>query len=199
MDTYAALYDRLASTGFEEARSLEFKRGGRWSDIKHGVAKAVLAMSNLEGGGRIVVGISEGESGEDRLAGMDEDASATFCTDDVSEFVNRYADPPVQIQMRRVSDKGRHFVVLSVPEFDYQPILCRKSLDKDGKQYLEAGRLYCRPKGKVESTSHLTYHDMRELLDRAVVKRHAYLQRQFKDIGMGTSMPDFFDKEASDF
>lgn len=187
MDTYAALLGRLANEGFEEARNLEFKRGGRWNDIKYPVARAVLAMSNLEGGGQIVVGIDEDKSGEDRLAGMDGEDSATFRADEVSEFVNRYADPHVQIQLQKISEAGRHFVVLGVPEFSYQPILCKKSLDAADKKYLEDGRLYYRPRGKVESTAKLTHNDVRELLGMAVVKHYKYLQRQCERMGGGAA------------
>lgn len=189
MDTYAALRDRLARDNFEEARGLEFKRGGRWRDVRHLVAKAALAMSNVEGGGLVVIGIDKDGSGQDRLAGMDEEASATFRADDMEEFVNRYADPPVQIEVGKISDGGRHFVVLAVPEFDHQPVLCTKSLDRDGKKHLEAGRLYYRPRGKVESTSRLVHHDMRELLDMAAAKRHNYWQRHVGKMGAGARIP----------
>ena len=192
MNTYGELRDRLIKSGFEETRELEFKRGSRWKDIKHLVVKAVLAMSNLEHGGLVVIGIDEDRSDAERLAGMDEEASATFRADEVSEFINRYADPPVQIKMRKISEEGRHFVVLPVPEFDYQPILCKKSLDRDGKKYLEEGRLYYRPRGKVESTSRLTHHEMRELLDMAVVKRYNYWRSQTGKMDTGVVIPDAF-------
>lgn len=189
MDTYAALRDMLARDSFEETRGLEFKRGGRWRDVRHLVAKAALAMSNVEGGGLVVIGIDKDRSGQDRLAGMDEEASATFRTDDMEEFVNRYADPPVQIEVGKVSDGGRHFVVLAVHEFGHQPVLCTKSLDRDGKRHLEAGRLYYRPRGKAESTSRLAHHDMRELLDMAAAKRHNYWQRHAMGMGAGARIP----------
>lgn len=179
-----------------EARDIEFKRGDSWKNIKHLVVKVVLAMSNVEDGGTVVIGIDEGMSGKDRLVGMDEKVSATFRTDDMIEFVNRYADPPVQIKVRKISERGRHFVVLVVPEFDYQPILCKKSLDRDGKKYLEAGRLYYRPIRKVESTSQLTHHDMRELLDTAVVRRHNYWQRHVGKMNAGVDIPDVLGKEG---
>lgn len=186
MDTYAELCSRLAEADWENARDLELVRGGGWDEAKHLVAKAALAMSNLEGGGRIVIGIDGSREGRDRLAGMDEEASATFDEGAVSELVNDYADPPVQVRVRKVSDGGRHFVVIGVQGFDYQPTLCSRSLDRGGKEYLEAGRLYYRPRGRAESTARLAHHDMRELLDVAVAKRHNYWRRVCA--GMGIDM-----------
>ena len=153
-------------------------------------------MSNLEGGGQIVVGIDEDKSGEDRLVGMDEEDSATFRPDEVPEFVNRYADPHVQIQVRKISDGGRHFVVLDVPEFSYQPILCKKSLNAGGKKYLEDGRRYCRPRGKVESTSKLTHEDVREVMDMAAVKHYKHLRKRCVEINGGAGMPGLPEGEA---
>lgn len=198
METYTELRDTLARKGFGETRGLEFKRGGKWNDIKHPVVKAVLAMSNLENGGLVVIGIDEDRSGADRLSGMDEEASATFNADYVSELVSRYADPPVELQVIKMSEGRRHFVVLNVEGFDYQPTICKRSLDRDGKKYLEAGRLYYRPKGKVESTANLTHHDLRELLDVAVAKRYNYWRRQIGRIGAGAAMPDALGKEGFD-
>lgn len=197
METYTELRDTLANEGFGEARDLEFKRGGKWKDIKHPVVKAALAMGNLENGGLVVIGVNEDMSGPDRLAGMGEEVGATFNADDVSEFINRYADTPVQIKLRKISEGSRHFVVLDVQGFDYQPIICRKSLDRDGKKYLEEGRVYYRPRGKVESTAQLTHHDMRELLDVAVVKRYNYWRRQVEKMDAVSGMPDVFGKEES--
>lgn len=200
METYAGLHDKLASAGFREARGLEFKRGLAWNEIKHAVTRAVLAMSNLEGGGRIVIGVDTGDNGGHILAGMDRGASRTFREDEVSEFVNKYADPPVQIHVQQVSQGERHFVVIDVPEFDHQPILCKKDLDKEGKKHLESGRLYYRPKGGVKSTSRLAHQDLRDLLDLAVIKHHKYWTRQLHKMGAGEpSRSDIFDKEASDF
>ena len=186
MDTYAELCDRLAKEGFGNARDLELVRGSVWNKAKHLVAKAALAMSNLEGGGRIVIGIDGNRKSGDRLAGMDEETSSTFDEDSVSELVNEYADPPVQVRVRKMSDGGRHFVVISVQGFDYQPTLCSRSLDMDGEEYLEAGRLYYRPGGRAGSTARLAHHDMRELLDVAVAKRHNYWLRLRARMGVDT-------------
>ena len=192
MDTYAELCKRLAEEDWEGARDLELVRGSGWNEAKHLVAKAALAMSNLEGGGRIVIGIDGSRKGRDRLAGMDEDASATFDEDVVSELVNEYADPPVQVRVRKMSDGGRHFVVIGVQGFDYQPTLCSRSLDRGGEEYLEAGRLYYRPRGRAESSARLAQDDMRELLDVAVAKRHNYWLRVRMcmgiDMGPGAGM-----------
>ena len=219
VETYTGLHDRLASNGFREARSLEFKRGLAWNEIKHTVTKAVLAMSNLEGGGRIVIGVDRNDNGGHTMAGMGKEVSQTFREDEVSEFVNKYADPPVQVRIQGVSQEGRYFVVIDVPEFDHQPILCKKDLDKEGKKHLESGRLYYRPKGGIKSTSRITHQDLRDLLDFAVVKHYNYWAGQLRKLSTGAgaggqsaggqsaggqsaerpSHSDFFDKEASDF
>ena len=87
-------------------------------------------------------------------------------------------------------------MVIDVPEFSYLPILCKKSLEAGGKKYLEDGRLYCRPRGKVESTAKITHEDMREVMDMAVVKHHRHLQRQCRQINGGAGTPGPLDGRA---
>lgn len=157
-------------------------------------------MSNLGGGGRIVIGVDMDNSGGHILAGMDKGASRTFREDEVLEFVNKYADPPVQMHVQQVSQGERHLVVIDIPEFNHHLILCKGDLDREGKKHLESGRLYYRPKGGAKSTSRLTHQDLRGLLDLAVIKRHSYWTRQLRKLGAGEpSHSDIFDKEASDF
>lgn len=184
METYASMHDKLASGGFSEARSLEFKRGLAWGEVKHSVTKAALALSNLEGGGYIVIGIDDDRRDGHILTGMDKEASQTFREDEVSEFVNKYADPPVQIKVRKIAHNELYFIVITIPEFDHQPILCKKDLDKDGKKYLESGRLYYRPSGGIKSTARLTHQDLRDLLDLAVIKHHKYWTKQIRKLGV---------------
>lgn len=156
-------------------------------------------MRNLEKC-RIVIGVDMDNSGGHILAGMDKGASRTFRKDEVLEFVNKYADPPVQMHVQQVSQGERHFVVIDTPEFDHQPVLCKMDLDWEGKKHLESGRMYCKPKGGAKSTSQLTHQDLRGLLDFAVIKRHNCWTRQLRKLGAGEpSHSDIFDKGASDF
>ena len=155
-------------------------------------------MRNL--GGRIVIGVDMDNSGGRILAYMDKGASRTFREDEVLEFVNKYADPPMQMHVQQVSQGELHLVVIDVPEFDHQPILCKRDLDWEGKKHLESGRMYYGPEGGAKSTSRLTHQDLRGLLDLAVIKRHSYWARQLRELGAcEPSHSDIFDKEASDF
>ena len=197
METHASLYDSPANGGFREARSLEFKRGLARNEIKHAAARAALAISIPEGGGRIIVGVDRDGNGSHIMAGMDKGASQTLREDEVSEFVNRYADPPVQVRIQGVSRGDRHFVVIDIPEFDHQPILCKRDLDREGKKYLESGRLYYRPRGGIKSTSRLAHQDLRDLLDFAVTKHRDCRTKQLRKLGAGGPDRPIFGKEVT--
>lgn len=166
---------RYLEANASERRDLEYKRGGSWESLRYKIARAALAMSNLEGGGRIIVGVQEdGNDGYD-LAGMTQDHARTYKKDDISDFVNKYADPHAQVDVCGFCDGSKHFVVIDVLEFEETPVICKKDHKKD----MRRGRIYARPHRKNESTPDLTAHEMKEIVENAVDKG---IRKQLKRI-----------------
>ena len=153
-----------------ERRNLEYKQGGDWESLKHKITKAALSMANLRAGGYIIIGVRE-DASDYNFTGMDTREADTYNKDDVSDFVNKYADPPIEIDVR-VFD--RRFVVVKASEFQDMPVICKKASDD-----LRQGRLYVRSRHKNESTSQLTVHEMREIIEYAADKE---IRKQFERI-----------------
>ena len=158
------LLRHLDLTGWSEGRQLEFKSGQGWDDLKQGLVKGALALSNTEGGGRIIIGISRDEDG---LAhgpdGMTRDVAKTYDPDSVSDYINAFADPPIDIDVRHFEhDRGR-FVAIEVHEFSTEPVICKKGSNK-----VKPGILYHRSHRMPQSSPVASSAEMREIIDRAV-------------------------------
>lgn len=157
MDTYE--FESLVE-GASESASLDFKTAMNWSKS---LIKDILAMSNIQDGGRIVVGISD----DLNRVGLSEEQIASFNEESIKDQVAEYADPYVSFNIKVAKDRnGLKYMVISVNEFDEIPIICRR----DGED-IKRGDIYYRSKsGRSASKRIANEYDMRDILDRAAVK-----------------------------
>lgn len=99
---------------------------------------------------------------------MSESDADSFNQDDVSDYVNGYADPFVDLKVTKETiEDGRMFVVIQVQEFTEIPVVCKK----DGERGVCRGAIYTRPRRKIESVPVPSQTEMREILDLAVDKK----------------------------
>lgn len=155
--------------GAEETDRLEFKQAMPWD--KHSLVKDILAMSNVQDGGRIVIGIED-----ETLArqGVSQEHLGTYVPDQMRDQVAEYADPEVVFSVRVPADhNGRRFVVIEVTGFDAMPVICKR----DGPDVTK-GTIYFRsPAQKPQSARVSNSTDMRRLIERSIAKRWAQLQQ----------------------
>ncbi|MPZ23879.1 MAG: hypothetical protein GEU28_10095 [Dehalococcoidia bacterium] len=153
-----------------ELRTLEFKRSFSWTNraVQLTLAKTALAMSNIEDGGTIVVGVEERDGGLFEPVGMGAEDYESFSSDDVLDFINRFADPPVEIVLSKGLIGARMFVVIQVLAFREIPTICRR--DDGPRAELREGAIYTRPYGTPRTAEVRGQTDMREIMDRAVDK-----------------------------
>lgn len=164
-----------------EERYLEYKISMPWSDIatKMKVTRAAMSMANIKDGGVLVFGIEKLPTGFYNVKGMDPKHWNSFNQDDVSEAVNEYADPYVNLKVNKKIIDDMHFVIIEIQEFDELPVVCKK----DGQE-VKRGEIYTRPRRKIESVPAPSQTDLREILEMAVDKRiRKYREIYFKWIG----------------
>lgn len=185
------LIDYLIFHGREE-RNLEYKQSMSWSDLatKVKVTKSAMAMANISDGGYIVFG--EKKNGEVyEPEGMQKNHADSFKQDNVMEWVNKYADPYVELIVSPAERNSKPFVIIQVREFDQLPVVCKK--DGEG---LKRGEVFTRSRRKYETARVGSQTEMREILDLAVDKEI----RQLRSRGLITSLeavsPTEADKQA---
>jgi predicted HTH transcriptional regulator len=124
-----------------ENKSLDFKELLNWAAAsaaeKGAVVKDVLAMSNTQSGGKIVFGVRDHDF---EPLGLSETDVASFDPTRFSDFVNRYADPPIEFSLYKYSIQGMRIVAVDVPEFSDVPVVCKADLnDSNNRQVLKRG------------------------------------------------------------
>ncbi|HSW77395.1 MAG TPA: ATP-binding protein [Candidatus Chromulinivoraceae bacterium] len=154
-------FERLVE-GSEESQSLDFKGPCSW-DVKS-LAKDILAFSNVQDGGYIVIGFDDKTF---KRVGISEKQEETFSQETMQDQMTKFADPFVTFTVHKIIDnKGLRFVVIRIMEFPEVPVVCKAdSADThQGKVYYRSRRR--RPESEAVSNS----FDMRDILDRAAVK-----------------------------
>ena len=164
-----------------EERNLEYKGNIKWNDLlsKASLTKTILAMSNIRDGGAIVIGVEQ-EGENFNLVGLSKENFDTFKQDDISSFVNEFADPYVEISVSRINYKGSKYVIIQVEEFSEIPVICKR----DGKKGLKRGVIFTRPRRKIESVEIPSQVEMREILDMALEKHIRKFKKQFSRSGL---------------
>lgn len=185
---YIALHDHT------ETRECEFKAGMPWEDLKLKIVKASLGLTNLEGGGYVIIGVPKNQTiNRYEPVGMTEEMARTYKQDDVSTFVNLHAQPYVTVELKDFLGDSRYFIVIQISEFDEVPVICSK-----GTAETIAGRIYCRTHRRVESSPEPTVADMKEIIDLAVDKGIRRQRGRVESYGFPIDT-DPFEHERGDF
>jgi len=127
-----------------ENKNLDYKQSMNWITAsaaeKGAIVKDVLAMCNTPAGGRIVFGLRDQDF---EPVGLTEDEFISFDPTRFSDFLNRFADPPLQCEVYKHSVRGMRFVVIEVPEFRDVPVICKADLnDASHRLVLKNGATY---------------------------------------------------------
>lgn len=180
-----------------ESKGFDYKGRVSWQEAKLELTKDILAMSNIQYGGVIVIGMSENRvTGLFEPEGLPGEWVADYDVTKVSDFVNKYADPRVSIEVKPASYQGKTFVFIFVKEFEEIPIICRK----DAVDVLKAGETYIRTDSAtsvpISSLGDRRVEEMRKLLDLALRKKRDNLLETIR--GMVDMAPRTEDKVSSE-
>ncbi len=189
-----AVFDDLILAGRESA-SLEYKRSATWSELRVSLIRTVLGMSNTRNGGSIVVGMVEEEDGTFTPQGLGSDDLGTFpAEEDFQAAINGFAEPFVEPAMDIHEHQGKQFLIVTVPEFEYEPVLCTKAEDR-----LKEGALYVRSTRKPETVEVRTTTDMRALMRLATDKALGREVERLRALDLLPAAPVTGDTDAEAF
>lgn len=168
-----------------ESQSVEFKRSISWEEIRIQLVRAAMAMSNLRDGGLVIIGVSEADDAW-RLTGIEDQHLKTYSSDDIHDYVNKYTNVALSIDVVIVEHNGKRFLALQVSEFDEVPVICRQNSADNGRSFC-AGDLFIRPRGKPQSIKIQDVETTGELLNLAAEKIARRLISQGTRIGLAPS------------
>lgn len=165
-----------------ESKEHEFKGAMAWNgkDKKAccELVKDILAMANTKGG-FIVIGVKETDNGFSP-EGLTSEQVASFQSEEINRFVQRYAEPPINTNLSKVEHDGKVFVILSIPQFGGIPHICKK----DYPEVLTTPTLYVRTDNN-ESAPIATSSDFHAIIEAAILKREQSLLTSIRSILRG--------------
>lgn len=144
-------------------------------------------MSNLQDGGRIIIGI---ENGTFERKGIASEHKKTFDIDIMKDQMTAYADPHVDFHVKFiVDDDKKEYAIIRVLSFSEVPIICKRDSDD-----LKAGAIYYRNSNRrAESAIVSNSYDMRNLIELAAIR----MMRKKVSLGytVSSSVESQLDKE----
>ncbi len=151
--------------GGAETQRTDFKESVSWS--VETFAKDILALSNVQDGGFIIIGIAEGPNGGFERKGISPEHKNSFKVDVMRDQMASFAEPHVDFIVESPKDKnGLEYAVIKVFQFEEIPVICNKE-SKDTKKAV----IYYRNKNRrIESAPVSNSYDMRTMIELAVVR-----------------------------
>ena len=161
-----------------ESKEIEYKGPMAWGDDKKlrcELVKDILALANTKGGW-LVIGMEETPAGFNP-GGVTQEQAESFDTTKINQFVNNYADPPINTTLVKREFDGKLFVFISIPRFPDIPHICQK----DFPGVLRACTIYIRTDNN-ESAPLKSSSDFRAIVETAVRNRSDQLLESISHI-----------------
>jgi len=151
--------------GGAETQAIEFKEACFWDEKTF--AKDILALSNTQDGGYIIIGVAETNNSVFRREGIGKKQKSSYQIDKIRDQITKYADPHVKFVVEFPKDrKSREYVVIRVYQFEKVPVICRKDSSDT-----RAGTVYYRNRNRrIESAPISNSYDMRDVIKLATLK-----------------------------
>lgn len=178
-----------------EDRQLDYKAPMTWDEKDRigccEIVKDILAMANTYGG-VIVIGVEEPiDGGAYRFTGLTESQLRSWETTRVNQFVQKYADPPINTTLHKLEDEGKWYVLISVPVFSHVPHLCRQ----DCPPTLQRFTLYVRTANNASAPIG-SAADFNVVIEQAVRTRSDQMLESVRSVLVGASVaPTLSDEE----
>jgi len=170
-----------------ESRDVDYKAAMVW-DTKAGkaaccgIVKDILAMAN-SGGGLIVLGVDEMPDKSFQRSGVPSPMLASWETTRVNSFVQTYADPPINVLVRRFTDTDLTFIALDVPPFPSVPHICVSAYPEELRRFV----LYVRTANN-ESAPIGSSTDFHLIIEQAVRNREYMMIKSMRSILVGATI-----------
>ncbi len=189
-----------------ETPNKDFKEGFVWGkqnkDLRLEIIKDIMAMANINDGGKLVIGVKDKTYEHIGLSDKEYDS---FDSTPINELLHKYADPVFNCSVYKRRIDGKKTVVIDVPEFTEVPIVCKKFTNSTkNKQLLRKGAVYIRTQ-KCTSEEISSADEMRKILGAGITKKSEeifeVIQKIVKGVPINTrrsAKKDQYSKEIKD-
>ena len=156
--------EKLIEAGTETIQ-VDYKASMAWK--VQSFVKDFLAMSNLQDGGWLIIGVKENDDGTYERTGILPEHKSTYIKDTMKDQLSPFTDPYVDFLLDTVSDANKlEYVVIKIEPFKEIPVICKRN----GREVREGTIYYRNTNRRVESAAISNSTDMRDLIERAMLK-----------------------------
>ncbi len=164
-----------------ESEELDYKAAIDWKKLSRvGKSKFVrhcLAMANTKGG-YIVVGVGEDSAGQPALfTGLTPAQAKSFDPTIIGNFVNRYADPEIDITIERPIVDGKRYAIFVIRAFSSIPHVCAYGMNEE----LQQGVFYIRTADAASREAHRA-SEIHTIIQRALRNQRELLGRMIRGV-----------------
>lgn len=163
-----------------ELPDVEFKGSGKRGDnpLFGRVVRAAMAMASRRGGGIVIIGVVEEQTGLN-FKGLTSEQLATWKYEHIASGFNSFTSLPIEFDRLEHEHNGNIFLILDIHEFATVPVMCVKEYrdntnpnipNDQRKVILRPGAFYIRTLNNAESKEMLTSEEVRILFDLAIDK-----------------------------
>ncbi len=164
-----------------ESEELDYKAAQNWHLLnRHGKAKFArhcMALANTKGG-YIVVGVGEDKAGKpSKFTGLTDEQTKSFDPTDVGNFINRFADPPIDFDIVRPIVRNKQYVIFVIRRFRELPHVCSHNCENE----LQQGGFYIRT---ADASSRVAYRasEIHDIVQRALRNQREILARMLRGV-----------------
>lgn len=192
---------QLLETGYE-LRNTEYKPPFGWNGdqtdwIKEKIVRAILAMTNIRYGGRVVIGVEVREDRSINLMGVTDNQLRSFEDfDDVKGVVDGFSFTNTDFDINWGENENKKYIIFTVQEFSEIPAICRKNGGSRG--ILTAYDIYSRSKKAPYGSIKATEAELREIINMAVDKEKTNLKSRGWVKKSAVSPDEFYKKQIKD-
>ena len=164
-----------------ESEELDYKAAINWKKLNRvGKSKFVrhcLALANTKGG-YIVVGVGEDSAGQPSLfTGLTVEQTKSFDPTIIGNFVNRYADPEIDLTIERPVVEGKRYAIFVIRPFSNIPHVCAYGMNEE----LQQGVFYIRTADAASRGAHRA-SEIHAVIQRALRNQRELLGRMIRGV-----------------
>lgn len=164
-----------------ESEELDYKAAIDWKKLNRvGKSKFVrhcLAMANTKGG-YIVVGVGEDSAGQPSLfTGLTPEQAKSFDPTIIGNFVNRYADPEIDLTIERPVVNDKRYAIFVIRPFANIPHVCAYGMNDE----LQQGVFYIRTADAASREAHRA-SEIHAIIQRALRNQRELLGRMIRGV-----------------
>lgn len=168
-----------------ESRFLEFKEDYEWKNgdtsmtfIQAKTLKTILALSNTENGGYIIIGIKETGNSQFNFTGISSANEVSFQdTEQIARTVDSLSTGHIDFEVGVGQYDSKRYIVFSVKQFNRMPNFAARDLSINRQLIIAKNDIYVRANSAQPQTIKMSPDEFRDIVTLVESKDESFVKR----------------------